>query len=88
MSTKGIQNIYFECPTCHERFAQTEVWETDIHMGETCHCASCGGQIIFQALSMEQYSEMVKGPVDCCCVARQCEYEPTTLIDMPKGETR
>ena len=33
MSTKGTQTIYFACPTCHERFAQTEVWETDIHMG-------------------------------------------------------
>ena len=88
MSTKGIQNIYFECPTCHERFAQTELRETEIHMGETYHCASCGGQIIFQALSMEQHSELTNWQVDCCCVARQCEYEPSTLIDMQKGETR
>ena len=43
MSTKGIQNIYFECPTCHERFAQTEAFETEIHMGETYHCGECGG---------------------------------------------
>ena len=37
------QTIYFECPTCHERFAQTEVFETEIHMGETYHCGECGG---------------------------------------------
>ena len=44
----------FECPTCHERFAQTEVFETEIHMGETYHCGECGGQVVFQALSIEE----------------------------------
>ena len=63
MSTKGIQSIYFTCPTCQERFAQTEAFETEIHMGETYHCGECGGQVIFQALSMEQHSELRSGPV-------------------------
>ncbi len=88
MSNEGTQTIYFTCPHCDERFAQTEMWEREIHAGETYHCRACGGQIIFHALNMEQHSELVNGPVDCCCIARQCEYGPPTLIDAPKGGTR
>ena len=55
------QTIYFECPTCHERFAQTEVFETEIHMGETYYCGECGGQVVFQALSIEEYVPTPQG---------------------------
>ena len=77
MATKGNQTINFECPTCHERFAETEHWETEIHMGETYHCSACGGQIIFQALSIEEYVPPPPARRDChFCRPELCRFGP------------
>ena len=77
MSTKGTQTIYFECPTCHERFAETEPWETEIHMGEIYHRSACGGQVIFQALSIEEYVPPPPVRADCYfCNPEPCRFGP------------
>ena len=75
------QTLFFECPGCEERFAQTEEPDKDIFTGETYHCSACGVQVMLRALSMEQHSELVNGGADCCCLAAQCEYEPSTMGD-------
>ena len=82
------QTLFFDCPGCDERFAQIEELDSDIHTGETYHCSACGVQVILRALSMEQHSELVNGRADCCCLAAQCEYEPSTMVDYPRGESR
>ena len=82
------QTIYFECPTCHERFAQTEVFETEIHMGETYHCGECGGQVVFQALSIEDYVPPPRARRDCYfCSPEPCKFGPSTSTDHEEGET-
>ena len=45
-----------------------------------------GGAVPTHSLSIEQYSEVVNGRVDCCCIAAHCEYDPSTLTDIQKGE--
>ena len=82
------QTIYFQCPTCHERFAQTEVFETEIHMGETYHCNSCGVQVIFQAVSVEDYVPLPTARRDCYfCSPEPCKFGPSTSTDHEEGET-
>ena len=49
------QTLFFTCPHCGERFAQVEEPDRDIHTGETYHCGSCGIQVIFQAVTVEDY---------------------------------
>ena len=49
------QTLFFTCPHCEERFAQVEEPDRDIHTGETYHCGSCGIQIVFQAVTLEDY---------------------------------
>ena len=55
------QTIYFTCPHCEERFAQIEEPDRDVHTGEIYHCNSCGVQVIFQALSAEDYVPSPRG---------------------------
>ena len=49
------QTLFFDCPHCDERFAQVEEFDKDIHTGEIYHCGSCGIQVIFQAVTVEDY---------------------------------
>ena len=49
------QTLFFTCPHCDERFAQVEEPDRDIHTGETYHCGSCGIQVVFQAVTVEDY---------------------------------
>ena len=49
------QTLYFPCPACGEPFAQVEEPDQDLHAGETCHCAGCGGRVVFRALSFEEH---------------------------------
>ena len=66
------QTIYFTCPSCEERFAQVEELDKDIHTGEIYHCSSCGIQLIFQAVSAEDYVPPPRAKRDC----RFCEPNP------------
>ena len=49
------QTVYFTCPHCDGRFAQVEELDRDIHTAEIYHCGSCGIQVIFQAVTAEDY---------------------------------
>ena len=66
------QTIYFTCPSCDERFAQVEELDRDIHTGEIYHCGSCGVQVVFKALSIEDYRATANRRTDC----RFCEPNP------------
>ena len=82
------QTLIFDCPSCRDPFAETQQPDVDIHSGATYRCSSCGEQVIFVALTVDQYVVYANGAADCCCVARSCEYEPSTLVDTPEGGTR
>ena len=49
-----------------------EELDGDLHTGETYHCASCGGQVVFKALSIEDYRATANRRTDCCF----CEPNP------------
>ena len=68
----GDQTIYFTCPNCDERFAQVEELDRDIHTGEIYQCGSCGIQVIFQAVSAEDYVPPPRAKRDC----RSCNPDP------------
>ena len=59
------QTLYFTCPHCEERFAQIEEPDKDVHAGEIYHCDSCGVQVIFQAVSPEDYVPPPRARRDC-----------------------
>ena len=59
------QTLFFDCPSCDERFAQVEELDRDIHTGEIYHCLSCGIQLIFQAVSAEDYVPPPRARRDC-----------------------
>ena len=66
------QTVYFTCPNCDERFARVEELDRDIHTAEIYHCSSCGIQVIFQAVSAEDYVPPPRARRDC----RFCNPEP------------
>ena len=84
------QTLFFTCPHCDERFAQVEEPDGDIHTGEIYHCASCGIQVIFQALTVEDYVPPARARRDChFCQPEPCRFGPNaeTTYDGEKGET-
>ena len=85
MSTR--QTLIFDCSSCRDPFAETQQPDVDIHSGATYRCSSCGEQVVFAAMTVDRYMDYANGAVGCCCAARTCEYEPSTLVDTPEGET-
>ena len=83
------QILFFTCPHCDERFAQVEESYKDIHTGEIYHCGSCGIQVIFQAVSAEDYAPPSRARRDChFCNPGPCRFGPSTTTDSrQKGET-
>ncbi len=76
------QTVYFTCPHCDERFARVEELDRDIHTAGIYHCSSCGIQVIFQAVSAEDYVPPPRA-------RRDCRFGPSTdtTDDTEKGET-
>ena len=84
------QTLFFDCPHCDEKFAQVEEPDKDIHTGETYHCGSCGIQVIFQAVTVEDYVPSPRARRDCrFCNPEPCRFGPPTdtTDDTEKGET-
>ena len=84
------QTLFFTCPHCDERFAQVEEPDRDIHTGETYHCGSCGIQVVFQAVTAEDYVPPPRARRDCrFCNPEPCRFGPSTdtTDDTEKGET-
>ena len=84
------QTLFFTCPHCDERFAQVEEPDRDIHTGETYHCGSCGIQVVFQAVTVEDYVPPRRARRDChFCNPEPCRFGPSTdtTDDTEKGET-
>ena len=84
------QTLFFTCPHCDERFCQVEEPDKDIHTGETYHCGSCGIQVIFQAVTVEDYVPPPRARRDCYfCQPEPCRFGPNTdaTDDTQKGET-
>ena len=84
------QTLFFTCPHCDERFAQVEESDRDIHTGETYHCGWCGIQVIFQAVTVEDYVPSPRARRDChFCNPEPCQFGPSTdtTDDTEKGET-
>ena len=49
------QTLFFTCPSCEERFCRVEELDRDLHTGEIYHCGECGIQVIFTAVTAEDY---------------------------------
>ncbi len=83
------QTLFFDCPHCDERFAQVEEFDKDIHTGEIYHCGSCGIQVIFQAVTVEDYVPPPRERGECrFCNPEPCRFGPSTTTDsQEKGET-
>ena len=84
------QTVYFTCRHCDERFARVEELDRDIHTAEIYHCSSCGIQVIFQAVSAEDYVPPPRARRDCrFCNPEPCRFGPSTDTtgDTEKGET-
>ena len=82
------QTIYFTCLHCEERFAQIEEPDRDVHAGEIYHCNSCGVQVIFQAVSAEDYVPPPRARRHCYfCSPEPCKFGPSTSTDHEEGET-
>ena len=84
------QTLFFACPHCDERFAQVEEPDKDIHTGEIYHCASCGIQVIFQAVSAGDYVPPPRARRDCYfCQPEPCRFGPNTnaTVNNEKGDT-
>ncbi len=82
------QTLFFTCPHCEERSAQIEEPDKDVHTGESYHCNSCGVQVIFQALSAEDYVPPPRARRDCYfCNPEPCKFGPSISTDHEKGET-
>ena len=62
----------------------------DIHTGEIYHCGSCGIQVIFQAVTVEDCVPPPGARRDChFCNPEPCRFGPNTdtTDDTEKGET-
>ena len=71
------QTLFFTCPHCEERFAQVEEPDRDIHTGEIYYCANCGIQVIFQAMTVEDYVPPPRARRDCYfCQPEPCRFGP------------
>ena len=84
------QTLFFTCPHCEERFAQVEEPDRDIHTGEIYHCANCGIQVIFQAVTVEDYVPPPRSRRDCYfCQPEPCRFGPGSgnTDDTQKGDT-
>ena len=79
------RTLVFDCPLCGGASAVTGERGVYVHGGVIHHCASCGGEVVFQALTLERYLEGVNGSVDCCCLPGQCEYESSTPVGPGSG---
>ena len=82
------RTLVFDCPLCGGSPAVTGEHDVYVHAGVIHHCAVCGGEVVFQVLTVERYLEAVNGAVDCCCLADQCEHEFSTLMDIDIGGSR
>ena len=82
------RTLVFDCPLCGGPSAVTGERGVYVHAGVIHHCAACGGEVVFQALSVERYLETVNGAVDCCCLADRCGYQPSTLMNIEIGGSR
>ncbi len=83
------RTLLFDCPACHEELAQVEEPDRDLHTGETYRCASCGGAVVFLALTVEEYADPARLRMDCYfCRPGPCRLGPSTDTDnREKGET-
>ena len=84
------QALFFDCPNCDDPFAETKETEIDVHAGATYHCASCGGEVVFLALNVEQYTHPANLRWNChFCKPEPCRFGPNTdaTDDTQKGET-
>ena len=77
--------LVFDCPLCGNASSVTQERGVYAGAGVIHHCASCGGEVVFQPLTVERYLESISGGGDCCCLAPQCGYEPSTLIAPGSG---
>ena len=80
----------FDCPNCHDPFSETKERSIDIHAGATYHCDSCGGRVVFLALTVEQYTRPEGLRWDCYfCKPGPCRFGPhvDATNDTQKGET-
>lgn len=85
-TTTTIQMLYFDCPSCHDRAARTEETDTDIHTGRTYHCATCGGRVIFRALTVEQRVDPPNDRRGCYfCEPEPCAFGPQTRAGSQRG---
>ena len=77
----------FDCPNCDDPFAETKETAIDVHAGATYRCSSCGGSVVFLALTVKQYADAAKLRWDChFCKPGPCRFGPNT-DDTEKGET-
>lgn len=53
--------MLFSCPHCGEPCARTVESEVDIHGGATYRCELCNGQVVFEALTPEEYTRPIRG---------------------------
>ena len=73
------QTLFFACPNCDERFGQVEELDKDIHTGEIYRCASCGGRVVFLALTVEEYADPSRLRMGChFCKPGPCRFGPST----------
>ena len=79
----------FDCPNCHDPFAETKERSIDIHAGATYRCDSCGERVVFVALTVEQYTHPDGLRWNChFCKPGPCRFGPKTdaTNDKEKGE--
>ena len=81
-------SFIFDCPNCHNPFAETKETEIDVHSGATYRCASCDGRVVFLALTVEEYADPSRLKMDCYfCKPEPCRFGPSTTTDnQEKGE--
>ena len=73
------RTLLFDCPTCHDELARVEELDRDLHTGETHHCSSCGGAVVFLALTVEEYADPARLRMDCYfCKPGPCRFGPAT----------
>ena len=80
----------FDCPNCHDPFAETRESEIDVHAGAEYRCASCGEGVVFLALTVEEYVNTARLRWNCrFCKPEPCRFGPSTdtTDDTQKGET-
>ncbi len=71
------RTLQFDCPLRGQPSAMTAEGEVHAGSGIVHHCITCGGEVVFQALSVTRYLESVGGSVDCCCLDGPCGLEPS-----------